>query len=290
MAENKTKPTSKNVASYQAEIEDPLLELETIAINMPVKSLSMRFPHAFLFALLILSGIPSHSVLCQSIGKQHPAFTERIEEREEMVKSGIANYPYQPVKDSLVLEAMKRVPRHAFVPKEFQKDAYRNSPLLIGHNQTISQPFIVAHMTALLEIERNHKVLEVGTGSGYQAAVLGELNDHVYTIEIVEPLGLKAASLLNELGYSQIQVRIGDGYEGWPEEAPFDRIIVTCAPEDIPQPIIDQLSPDGRIVIPVGEVDGMQYMVTVSKNKNGRINIEKHYPVRFVPMTGKALQ
>jgi len=229
-------------------------------------------------------------VLSQSIEKQHPAFSERIKEREEMVRSGIANYPYQPVKDSLVLEAMKRVPRHAFVPKKFQKDAYLNSPLLIGHNQTISQPFIVAHMTEMLELERNHKVLEVGTGSGYQAAVLGELNDQVYTIEIVEPLGLKAASLLNELGYSQIQVRIGDGYEGWPEEAPFDRIIVTCAPEDIPQPIIDQLSPGGRIVIPVGEARGIQYMVTVFKNKNGRISIEKHYPVRFVPMTGKALQ
>ena len=249
----------------------------------------MRFPHAFVPAMLILSLIPSHSVLCQSIEKQHPAFSERIKEREEMVRSGIANYPYQPVKDSLVLEAMKRVPRHAFVPKEFQKDAYHNSPLLIGHNQTISQPFIVAHMTALLEIKRNHKVLEVGTGSGYQAAVLGELNDHVYTIEIVEPLGLKAASLLKELGYGQIQVRIGDGYEGWLEEAPFDRIIVTCAPEDIPQPIIDQLSPEGRIVIPVGEVNGVQYMVTVSKSKTGRISKEKHYPVRFVPMTGKAL-
>jgi len=248
----------------------------------------MRFPQTFVFVLLIVSGIPSRSALCQLTENEHPAFSERIKEREEMVRSGIANYPYQPVKAPAVLEAMKRVPRHAFVPKEYQKDAYRNSPLLIGHNQTISQPFIVAHMTEMLEIERHHKVLEVGTGSGYQAAVLGELCDHVYTIEIVEPLGLKAELLLQELGYDNIQVRIGDGYEGWPEEAPFDRIIVTCAPEDIPQPLIDQLSPGGRIVIPVGKAYETQYMVTVSKDKKGRISSKTHYPVRFVPMTGKA--
>ncbi len=313
MAENKTKPTSKSVASYLEEIEDPLRRASIVGFgNYRYKYASgregdwflagfssrkqsltlyiMRFLRAFLPALLILSGISSHSQVYQPVENQHPAFSERVKEREKMVWKGIANYPYQPVKDSLVLEAMKRVPRHAFIPMEFRKDAYRNSPLLIGYNQTISQPFIVAHMTELLEIERNHKVLEVGTGSGYQSAVLGELCNHVYTIEIIEPLGLKAELLLHELGYDNIHVRIGDGYEGWPEEAPFDRIIVTCAPEDIPQPIIDQLSPGGRIVIPVGKANQTQYMVTVTKNRNGRISSKSHYPVRFVPMTGKAAE
>jgi len=159
---------------------------------------------------------------------------------------------------------------------------------LIGHKQTISQPFIVAHMSELLELEPGHKVLEIGTGSGYQAAVLGELCKHVYTIEIVAPLGKKAAKLLKELGYDQVQVRIGDGYAGWPEAAPFDRIIVTCAPESIPQALLDQLSTGGRMVIPVGGQYETQYMVEVTKDKKGRITQKEHYPVRFVPMTGKS--
>jgi protein-L-isoaspartate(D-aspartate) O-methyltransferase len=205
-----------------------------------------------------------------------------------MVDKDIANYPYQPVKDVRVLEAMKKVPRHVFVPEDFRKDAYRNSPMLIGYNQTISQPFIVAHMTELLEIEPEHKVLEIGTGSGYQAAVLGELCKHVYTIEIVRPLGLKASELLKELGYNQVQVRIGNGYKGWPEEAPFDRIIVTCAPDQIPEALTEQLAPGGKIVIPVGKQNQTQYLVTVSKNKKGHLSSQTHYPVRFVPMTGKA--
>jgi protein-L-isoaspartate(D-aspartate) O-methyltransferase len=183
---------------------------------------------------------------------------------------------------------MRRVPRHLFVPEEYQDLAYRNSPLLIGHKQTISQPFIVAHMSELLELEPGHKVLEIGTGSGYQAAVLGELCHHVYTIEIVVPLGKKAEKLLKELGYTQVQVRIGNGYEGWPEAAPFDRIIVTCAPEKIPQALLDQLAPGGRMVIPVGGQYETQYMVEVTKDKKGRISKKEHYPVRFVPMTGKS--
>ena len=218
----------------------------------------------------------------------HPGFSERVEERELMVRDGIENYPYQPVEDPLVLQAMRRVPRHLFVPEEYQDLAYRNSPLLIGHKQTISQPFIVAHMSELLELEPAQKVLEIGTGSGYQAAVLGELCHHVYTIEIVVPLGKKAEKLLKELGYTQVQVRIGNGYEGWPEAAPFDRIIVTCAPEKIPQALLDQLAPGGRMVIPVGGQYETQYMVEVTKDKKGRISKKEHYPVRFVPMTGKS--
>ena len=222
------------------------------------------------------------------LSQEHPGFSERVQEREQLVKDGIENYPYQPVKDPRVLKAMRRVPRHMFVPEEYQDLAYRNSPLPIGYNQTISQPFIVAHMSELLELEPEHRVLEIGTGSGYQAAVLGELCNHVYTIEIVAPLGRKAEKLLKELGYTQVQVRIGNGYEGWPEAAPFDRIIVTCAPEEIPEALLDQMAPDGRMVIPVGKQMGTQYMVEVAKDRKGRISKKKHYPVRFVPMTGKS--
>lgn len=218
--------------------------------------------------------------------QDHPGFSERVAERELMVKDGIENYPYQPVTDPLVLQAMRRVPRHMFVPAEYQDLAYRNSPLLIGYDQTISQPFIVAHMSELLELEPGHRVLEIGTGSGYQAAVLAELCNQVYTIEIVAPLGRRAEKLLKELGYDQVHVRIGNGYEGWPGAAPFDRIIVTCAPEDIPGALLEQLASGGRMVIPVGGQFETQYMVEVSKDKKGRISKKQHYPVRFVPMTG----
>lgn len=221
---------------------------------------------------------------------EHPGFSQRVDERDRMVTTGIENYPYNPVRDPDVLKAMRRVPRHLFVPEDYRREAYRNSPLLIGYNQTISQPFIVAHMTEMLELKPEHKVLEIGTGSGYQAAVLAELCNHVYTIEIVPPLGRNAEALLKELGYDQVRVRIGDGYEGWPEAAPFDRIIVTCAPDDIPQPLIDQLALNGRIVIPVGKQSGIQYMVMVQKDRKGRITRERYYPVRFVPMTGKAME
>ncbi len=245
-------------------------------------------PSPYLIVILFvgLASSLSQEILAQN--RNHPGFSERVAERDLMVKDGIENYPYQPVEDPKVLLAMRLVPRHLFVPKEYQDLAYRNSPLLIGHNQTISQPFIVAHMSELLELKPEHRVLEIGTGSGYQAAVLGELCKHVYTIEIVAPLGKKATKLLEELGYDQVQVRIGDGYEGWPEAAPFDRIIVTCAPESIPQALLDQLATGGRMVIPVGGQYETQYMVEVTKDKKGRISRKEHYPVRFVPMTGKS--
>jgi len=247
-------------------------------------------PSPYLTVLLFvgLSSFLSREIVAQY--RNHPGFSERVAERDLMVKDGIENYPHHPVEDPKVLLAMRRVPRHLFVPEEYRDLAYRNSPLLIGHNQTISQPFIVAHMSELLELKPDHRVLEIGTGSGYQAAVLGELCDHVYTIEIVAPLGRKATKLLKELGYDQVQVRVGDGFEGWPEEAPFDRIIVTCAPEKIPQPLLDQLAPGGHMVIPVGGQFETQYMVEVTKDKKGRISRKEHYPVRFVPMTGKSEQ
>jgi len=222
--------------------------------------------------------------------RSHPAFRERMEERAGMVKRDIENYPYQPVKDPGVLEAMQNVPRHYFVPTGQRDNAYRNSPLVIGHNQTISQPYIVALMTELLDIRPDDRVLEIGTGSGYQAAVLCELCNDVYSIEIIPPLGRQAEDRLKQLGYNNIHIKIGDGYEGWPEFAPFDRIIVTCAPHDIPQPLIDQLAPGGRIVIPVGKAYQTQYIVVVTRDRKGRLTRKQHLPVRFVPMTGKSMQ
>ncbi len=246
----------------------------------------MRTPFIPVIAFLGLGT----TLFSQEIAKHdrsHPGFSERVEERWQMVREGIEHYPYQPVRDTHVLQAMRTVPRHLFVPEEYRDLAYLNSPLSIGYDQTISQPFIVAHMTELLQLKPEYRVLEIGTGSGYQAAVLAELCNHVYTIEIVEPLGKRAKNLLKELGYDQVQVRIGDGHKGWPEAAPFDRIIVTCAPEKIPQPLLDQLAPGGRMVIPVGRQLGTQYMVEVTKDSRGRISRTRHYPVRFVPMTGK---
>jgi protein-L-isoaspartate(D-aspartate) O-methyltransferase len=221
---------------------------------------------------------------------EHPSFKEYVAERERMVETGIENYPNEPVTDTRVLKSMRRVPRHMFVPEEYREDAYKNIPLSIGYDQTISQPFIVAHMTQLLDIKPYNRVLEIGTGSGYQAAVLAELCEQVYTIEIVPQLGRRAEALLRELGYINVQVRIGDGYGGWPDAAPFDRIIVTCAPDDIPQPLVDQLAEGGRIVIPVGKQNQAQYMVVATKGRRGEVTLKRHYPVRFVPMTGKAME
>jgi len=185
-----------------------------------------------------------------------------------------------------VLAAMSRVPRHEFVPDEVRSSAYADGPLPIGHGQTISQPFVVAFMTEKLEPKPTDRVLEIGTGSGYQAAVLAELVTDVYTIEIVEPLGRRAIGNLSRLGYTNIHVRIGDGYQGWPEKAPFDAIIVTCAPEDVPPPLIDQLKEGGRMIIPVGE-QGVQQLVLIQKHE-GELGQQSVLPVRFVPMTGKA--
>lgn len=190
------------------------------------------------------------------------------------------------VKDRNVLRAMRSVPRHEFVPAAYQSYAYHDSPLPIGHEQTISQPYIVALMTAQLQPKRTDCVLEIGTGSGYQAAVLAELVDTVYTIEIIPELAKQAEQTLSRLGYKNIRYKVGDGYRGWPEKAPFNGIIVTAAPDHIPQPLIDQLAPDGRLIIPVG--DWFQELMLISKDQKGRIHKNKILPVRFVPMTGEA--
>ncbi|HYT87035.1 MAG TPA: protein-L-isoaspartate(D-aspartate) O-methyltransferase [Burkholderiales bacterium] len=184
-----------------------------------------------------------------------------------------------------VMAAMGKVPRHRFVPFLQQIFAYDNRPLAIGEGQTISQPYIVALMTDLLDPKAGDTVLEVGTGSGYQAAVLAELVAKVYTIEIVEPLGKQAKRLLAELGYRNIEVRIGDGYGGWPEAAPFDSIIVTAAPAEVPRPLIDQLKPGGRMVIPVGGSSDVQQLLLLEKRPDGTATTKRTLPVRFVPLT-----
>jgi protein-L-isoaspartate(D-aspartate) O-methyltransferase len=188
------------------------------------------------------------------------------------------------VEDPRVLEAMRSVPRHRFVPQDLAAFAYDDRPLAIGRGQTISQPYIVAYMSELLAAAPHHRVLEVGTGSGYQAAVLAKLAKEVFTIEIVPELARKAAQTLKELGFTNVHVREGDGYAGWPEHAPFDRIMVTAAPEKIPQPLIDQLAAGGRLVIPVGEQHDTQWMTVVDKTANGVVQ-RKTIPVAFVPFT-----
>ena len=213
-----------------------------------------------------------------------PTSPARLDERRQMV-SLIRDY-YRLAEPN-ILQAIENVPRHWFVPADQQRYAYDDRPLPIGHKQTISQPFIVAYMTYLLGLDKNKKVLEIGTGSGYQAAVLNEFTPHVYTIEILEPLGKKARSRFDRYGYTSITAKIGDGYEGWAEHAPFDAIIVTCAPDNIPKPLIEQLKCGGRMVIPVGGVFSIQELVLVNKNDKGRITKQSLMAVRFVPMLRK---
>ena len=185
-----------------------------------------------------------------------------------------------------VLRAMGRVPRHQFVPSTLADMAYADRPLPIGHGQTISQPYIVALMSELSGAGRGDAVLEIGTGSGYQAAVLAELGAKVYTIEIVPPLAEEAAARLVRLGYGTVQARLGDGYYGWPAQAPFDGIVVTAAASHVPPPLVDQLRPGGRMVIPVGGPFSVQQLVLITKNADGTLRTEQLLPVRFVPLTG----
>lgn len=188
--------------------------------------------------------------------------------------------------DERVLQALRKVPRHEFVPEDRRENAYLNRPLPIGHGQTISQPYIVAIMTDLLELDENSRVLEIGTGSAYQAAVLAEVAGSVYTIEIIEALAQRATKDLARLGYDTVQTRTGDGYYGWEEAVPFDAIIVTAAASHIPPPLIKQLKPGGRMVIPVGGRFNVQHLVLVTKDQKNSVTSRQLLPVRFVPLTG----
>ena len=204
--------------------------------------------------------------------------------RDKMVESQIKA---RGVKDPHVLSALLKVERHRFVPEKYLDSAYSDQPLPIGEGQTISQPYIVALMTELLELKGGEKVLEIGTGSGYQAAILAELAKEIYTIEIIEPLASRARERLSELGYQNVKVKAGDGYLGWPEAAPFDAIIVTAAPDHIPKPLIDQLTEGGRMVVPVGTYT--QELMKIIK-RSGKTETTNVIPVLFVPMTGEGIK
>ncbi|SRR6266536_555854 len=220
-------------------------------------------------------------------GAQAPARSEEqtyARLRAQMVREQLEA---RDIRNVNVLAAMKKIERHKFVPQRIIDSAYDDSALPIGLGQTISQPYIVAYMTEALALRGDERVLEVGTGSGYQAAVLAEIVKEVYSIEIVPELAEQARSLLDSLGCKNIHIKAGDGYMGWPEQAPFDAITVTAAPDHVPQPLIDQLKPGGRMIIPVGRGD--QDLLLIEKNESG-ITRRSTIPVRFVPMTGKALQ
>jgi len=199
--------------------------------------------------------------------------------RQKMVESQIRN---RGINNKAVLDAMKTVPRHLFIPENYRDEAYNDYPLPIGYGQTISQPYIVAYMTEAVNPTSKKKVLEIGTGSGYQAAILAEIVDKVYTIEIVPELAKESAERLKNMGYNNVICKYGDGYRGWPEYAPFDIIVVTAAPEKIPQPLIDQLAEGGRLIIPVGAPGAVQELVLLIK-KNGKTETRRLSFVRFVP-------
>ena len=234
-------------------------------------------------ASFLLTLIAARPALAQDFAAERRRMVEDIAALARETRSEIGKSAF----DERVMSVMARVPRHAFVPADQVASAYRNRPLPIGHGQTISQPYIVALMTDLARAEPGHKVLEVGTGSGYQAAVMAHLARAVYTIEIIEPLGLQAAQRLQTLGYANVQVRVGDGYHGWEEHAPYDAILVTAAASHVPPPLVRQLKAGGRMVIPVGAAFMVQQLMLVEKNLDGTVSTRQILPVTFVPLTGK---
>ncbi len=236
-------------------------------------------PRAVLLGLLVACSSSEEP----SVRTADPAaVAERAGERRALVETHLRP---RGIEDPLVLAAMNAAPRHRFVPDDLARYAYDDRALPIGHEQTISQPYVVAFMTQAAELEPGDKVLEIGTGSGYQAAVLAEIVGELWTIEIVEPLAERARAALVAAGYERVHVRAGDGYRGWPSEAPFDAILVTAAPDHVPQPLLDQLAEGGRLVLPVG--DAFQTIVRIRRTPAGDER-EELLPVRFVPMTGEA--
>ena len=247
--------------------------------------LHARMKGIFLFISLIV--LVTQSFVFDLDLKAGERETRYLRLREAMVKKQISDPPdYRtPVRDKSVLEAMRTVPRHLFVRQKDVSRAYNDYPLSIGYGQTISQPYIVAYMTEMLQVEPQHRVLEVGTGSGYQAAILSHLVQEVYTVEIVRALAKKATDRLQRLDYRNIRVKAADGYYGWEAYAPFDRIIVTAAATLVPPPLLKQLRPGGKMCIPVGGQYAVQYLTLVEKSKEGDIKMKKVLPVRFVPLT-----
>lgn len=242
----------------------------------------MKKAKAVLFLIIFLTPFLAIS---QEDEWSPPDFSERQSDRNEMVRNQLEA---RNITDENVLDAMRSAPRHLLIPEENRAQAYADTPLPIGHGQTISQPYIVAFMTQILNLEAGDKVLEIGTGSGYQAAVLAHITPNLYSIEIIEELGERARNDLQELGYESVDVKIADGYFGWEEHAPFDAIIVTAASGHVPPPLVDQLKPGGKMVIPIGGIYQTQNLMEVTKSEEGDLSTKSLMAVRFVPMMGEA--
>jgi protein-L-isoaspartate(D-aspartate) O-methyltransferase len=238
----------------------------------------VTYPATWLLLGVLLLSWPG----CGSQPELSPA--QQQEQYSRQRRELVAELRSDGIKSQSVLDAMLKVPRHEFVPASYRHQAYQNRPLPIGHDQTISQPYIVAYMTEAAEIASGEKVLEIGTGSGYQAAVLAELAKEVYSIEIIPQLADGARAVLNRLGYKNVEVRTGNGYLGWPEKAPFDAIVVTAAPDQVPQALVEQLAVKGKMIVPVGT--SFQEMTIITKTESGVVE-RKTIPVAFVPMVGK---
>jgi protein-L-isoaspartate(D-aspartate) O-methyltransferase len=243
--------------------------------NRPAAAGWRGWPNAILAAVL---GLLVHGAIAAELASERQAMVEEVAAMARAFDAGAI--------DPRVLASLGRVPRHEFVPLAQRASAYENRPLSIGHGQTISQPYIVAVMTDLLKIGAGATALEIGTGSGYQAAVLADLGVKVATIEIVEPLAREAAERLQRLGYRDVATKVGDGYHGWAERAPFDAIVVTAAASHVPPPLVRQLKPGGRMVIPVGPAFQTQHLLLVVKDSDGTVTTRQIMPVRFVPLTG----
>lgn len=247
--------------------------------NTHLKMTGARVWHLIVLLICLLPGLTSADT--------YRAAREKLIQLIEDDVRATSLYLGQEALDPRVLQALATVPRHEFVPPELKSLAYQNQPLPIGHGQTISQPYIVAIMTELIKVDAQSRVLEIGTGSGYQAAILAEIADKVYSIEIVKPLAASAAERLHRLGYQNVITMQGDGYYGWEQHAPFDAIIVTAAASHIPPPLIKQLKPGGRMIIPVGSRFMAQELLLVKKSLTGEITTQQILPVRFVPLTGQ---
>ena len=248
---------------------------------------SSRHPGTAMFGALLML-VAGSCALYPAQADDH--FRDSREQMIRLIEADVrytSHYLKQSILDTRVLDAMLKVPRHEFVPPPMVDKAYQNRPLPIGHGQTISQPYIVAIMTDLLDIDPDQRILEIGTGSGYQAAVLAALGTRVWSIEIIPALGKQAKTRLQRLGYDRVEVRIGDGYYGWPEQADFDAIIVTAAASHIPPPLLKQLKPGGKMIIPVGSRYTTQQLILITRGENNEFVTRQVLPVKFVPLTGQ---